>query len=268
MELLAYLATTGGAVVSKDEIIDTVWEGRAIAEATLTRSIADLRRALGDDQRCPVYIETIAKRGYRLIATVSFEHLPEYAAASRRDDVVNNGRVADRLASARQRRFIGREPEVETFRAALRADEPPFVVWHINGPGGVGKTTLIQEFARVAEEAGRRAVIVDGRNIEPTATGFLAALSQSLGIYDVDLENAIARWPAGAVLFVDTYELLAPADDWLRRTLLPQLPARSLVVVAGRNEPVTTWRTDVEWAALTRVTPLSNLGPTESRTYL
>ena len=63
MDLLAFLATTGGRVVSKDEIIDAVWEGRFIAEATLTRSIADLRRALNDNQRCPQYIETIAKRG-------------------------------------------------------------------------------------------------------------------------------------------------------------------------------------------------------------
>src|SRR6186997_1097953 len=59
MDLLAFLATTGGRVVSKDEIIDAVWDGRFIAEATLTRSIADLRRALGDDQRRPRYIETI-----------------------------------------------------------------------------------------------------------------------------------------------------------------------------------------------------------------
>ena len=71
MDLLAFLATTGGRVVSKDEIIDAVWEGRFIAEATLTRSVADLRRALGDDHRSQQYIETIPKRGYRLVAPVS-----------------------------------------------------------------------------------------------------------------------------------------------------------------------------------------------------
>ena len=40
-------------MISKDEIINAVWDGRFIAEATLTRSMADLRRALGDDQRSP-----------------------------------------------------------------------------------------------------------------------------------------------------------------------------------------------------------------------
>lgn len=71
MDLLVFLAGSGGRVVSKGDIIDAVWEGRFIAETTLTRSIADLRRALGDTapERC--YIQTIAKRGYRLIAPVS-----------------------------------------------------------------------------------------------------------------------------------------------------------------------------------------------------
>jgi TolB-like protein len=71
MDLLMFLASAEGRVVSKNEIIDGVWEGRFIAEATLTRSIADLRRALGDSSHRPQYIETIAKRGYRLIADVS-----------------------------------------------------------------------------------------------------------------------------------------------------------------------------------------------------
>jgi TolB-like protein/tetratricopeptide (TPR) repeat protein len=71
MDLLVFLARRPGQVVSKDEIIDGVWEGRFIAEATLTRSIADLRRTLGDSRRRPAFIETIAKRGYRLVAAVS-----------------------------------------------------------------------------------------------------------------------------------------------------------------------------------------------------
>jgi hypothetical protein len=59
---------------------------------------------------------------------------------------------------------------------------------------------------------------------------------------------------AGSVLLVDTYELLASLDDWLRHTLLPQLPARSLVVIAGRERGSHgAWRTDVAWAALTRI---------------
>ena len=296
MDLLTFLATTGGRVVSKDEIIDAVWEGRFIAEATLTRSIADLRRALDDDQRSPQYIETIAKRGYRLVATISEAGLrsaatPRQAAAAYtqtsrverspvilpfarpegpepHEDLPATGRIADRLASARRSRFVGREAEIGLFHAALLADDPPFVALHINGAGGVGKTTLLQEFARVADETGRAVVRIDGRNIEPSPAGFLVALSQAVGARAVDLRSVIEQWPAGGVLLVDTYELLASLDDWLRQTLLPQLPARSLVVIAGRNEPATAWRTDVAWAALTVVNQLGNLAPEESRTYL
>jgi DNA-binding winged helix-turn-helix (wHTH) protein/tetratricopeptide (TPR) repeat protein len=71
VNLLVFLASSNGRVVTKDEIIDGVWQGRFIAETTLTRSIADLRRALGDQTQRPRYIETIPKRGYRLVAPVS-----------------------------------------------------------------------------------------------------------------------------------------------------------------------------------------------------
>jgi DNA-binding winged helix-turn-helix (wHTH) protein len=256
MDLLAFLATTGGRVITKDEIIDAVWDGRFIAEATLTRAVADLRRALGDSRRSPQYIATIPKRGYRLLASVS-------------DAVLPNGPViADRLASARQRRFVGREKEIEKFRAALAADEPPFAVLHITGAGGVGKTTLLQELARLANEQGRLVARLDGRNVEATPAGFLAALSPTLGVTRVDFQAVIERWPAGGVLLVDTYELLAPLDDWLRQSFVPQLTARSLVVIAGRNEPGAIWRTDGAWASLARIEALGNLTPDESRTYL
>ena len=80
MNLLVFLASTGGRVVSRQDIVDAIWEGRFIADATLTRSMADLRRAFGDTGRQGKYVETIAKRGYRLVAPVSASEGDEDAA--------------------------------------------------------------------------------------------------------------------------------------------------------------------------------------------
>ncbi len=70
MDLLVFMTSNAPEVVSKNAIIDSVWEGRIISEGTLTNIIAELRRALDDDARHPRYIETIPKRGYRLVAAV------------------------------------------------------------------------------------------------------------------------------------------------------------------------------------------------------
>ena len=70
MDLLVFMASNAPEVLSKDAIIDFVWEGRIISEGTLTNTIAELRRALGDDARHPRYIETIPKRGYCLVAPI------------------------------------------------------------------------------------------------------------------------------------------------------------------------------------------------------
>jgi len=71
MNLLVFLASRPGLVTSKDQIVDAVWEGAFISESALTRTVADLRKALGDDARSPRYVETISKRGYRLVADVA-----------------------------------------------------------------------------------------------------------------------------------------------------------------------------------------------------
>jgi len=72
MDLLLFITSNAPEVVSKDAIIDSVWEGRFISEGTLTNTVAELRRLLGDDARQPRYIETISKRGYRVVAEVSW----------------------------------------------------------------------------------------------------------------------------------------------------------------------------------------------------
>jgi len=175
-------------------------------------------------------------------------------------------RLADRLAAARQRRFVGRQPELELFRTSLLAETPPFAVLHLHGPGGVGKTSLLREYARIAAQAGRTVVSVDGRNVDPSPPGFLSAVRNAI---QIDETTAIVdAWPPDSLLFIDTYEALAPLDTWLREVFLPQLPAETLVVVAGRNPPAPAWLTDLDWSDLTHSLPVQNLRPEESQAYL
>lgn len=75
MEVLVHLAGRRGEVVSKEELVREVWEGRFVSDDVVWRSIRELRRALGDDARSATWIQTIPKRGYLLAA-------PEPAPAS------------------------------------------------------------------------------------------------------------------------------------------------------------------------------------------
>jgi DNA-binding winged helix-turn-helix (wHTH) protein len=57
-------------LIPKEELLNAVWGDAAVTENSLTRSIALLRRLLGDETRSPRYIETVATVGYRFICKV------------------------------------------------------------------------------------------------------------------------------------------------------------------------------------------------------
>lgn len=177
-------------------------------------------------------------------------------------------RIAERLAAARGGRFVGRRSEQELLGAALLAAEPPFVALFIHGPGGVGKTTLLHAYARLAAASSRPALYLDAHQFAPTPPAFLAALAELLGREDSELEALVAAWPERGLLLLDTYERLAPLDGWLRERFLPLLPAHTVVVIAARTPPAPAWRGDLAWADLTRTLALGNLLPDESRAYL
>lgn len=69
-DVLRFLMAHRDRLVTKEELLENVWPGTFVAPNALTRAIAQLRRALGDDADQPRYIETVAKRGYRFVAPV------------------------------------------------------------------------------------------------------------------------------------------------------------------------------------------------------
>jgi Tol biopolymer transport system component/DNA-binding winged helix-turn-helix (wHTH) protein len=69
-DTLLVLVENSGRVVSKDELMQSLWPDTFVEESNLTQNISQLRRALGDGTAGAQYIETIPKRGYRFVASV------------------------------------------------------------------------------------------------------------------------------------------------------------------------------------------------------
>ncbi|HKI00777.1 MAG TPA: winged helix-turn-helix domain-containing protein [Thermoanaerobaculia bacterium] len=130
MDVLLFLVRHAGQVVSKDAIAGAVWPELFITESVITRAIAGLRRAFEDDVRAPRFIETIAKRGYRLL-------IPPVAAAPERP----SGRALPSAAGqwVRGERFHGRSAEIAEVLDGHRNG-----VWLLGGRT-IGKTSLLKQ---------------------------------------------------------------------------------------------------------------------------
>jgi ATP/maltotriose-dependent transcriptional regulator MalT len=177
--------------------------------------------------------------------------------------------LGDRLRAARRRQFVGRAHELELLQSALSAPELPFQVLFVHGPGGVGKTSLLHEYARLCAVAEARSYYLDARNFESTPESFSAALRTALNLpEDKSVLHALSEQPHVHAFLIDTTEILLPIDNWLRDVCLPQLPENTLVIMAGREPPSAAWQSDAGWQTLIRVLPLRNLSPDESRAYL
>ena len=71
MDLLVLLAARPGETVFREAIFDTLWADTVVEEGAVSRCVSELRDAFGDDARRPRYVQTIPRRGYRLIARVA-----------------------------------------------------------------------------------------------------------------------------------------------------------------------------------------------------
>lgn len=83
MQVLEQLAANAGEVVEREYLLSTLWGGRAMSDEPLTRCVATLRRVLDDSAKEPTFIQTIPKRGDRLVCDVE--------ALTRSSDPENSG---------------------------------------------------------------------------------------------------------------------------------------------------------------------------------
>lgn len=94
--VLALLVRRSGQVVTKQELLDAVWKGVIVEEASLKEAISSLRQILGDDPRQPVYIQTIHRRGYRFLATPDVAVSPTEASSGQSSGSGGRGSVPRR----------------------------------------------------------------------------------------------------------------------------------------------------------------------------
>ncbi len=162
--------------------------------------------------------------------------------------------LAARLEDRDRGRFAVRGRELAFVEQCMDADDPPASVVHISGPGGIGKSALLREIARRGRARGFSVIAVDGREYGPAS-----------GVLEARLREAVHD-PRPLVL-LDSFERMTALDSYLRRELVPSLPDRSLVVIAGRAQPDQGWFAG-GWETVTALLDLGVMTPAEARQML
>ncbi|MEO8752088.1 MAG: AAA family ATPase [Casimicrobiaceae bacterium] len=258
--VLCYMAERPGELVSREDLLDAIWPDVAVTPDTLTKSIGELRVALGEDARTPRFIETVHRRGFRFIdRTTSAAPFDEDSQTWQ--DAPQNQPVVGRAAELQR---LG-----ESFAQACRGTRQ---IAFVTGAAGIGKTTLVEAFleSRPIQAA-----------VDPPAIGRGACLNQHgpreayMPVLDA-LDRLARRADAGP--FVALLRRMAPTwlaqmpwligDDAaaLDRALQSARPERmlrefaNLIEAFARERPLVLVLEDLHWSDPSTIDLLALLG--------
>ena len=151
MDVLLHFCAHPHDVISADTLLDACWGDTPASDNAVHKIITQLRRALDDSAAAPRYIETIRKRGYRLLAELSY------------DDDVSNGswlhaspfRGLEAFEEQHAAIFFGRKLSVDQLvQVAVAQVQAACSMVLVLGPSGAGKTSLVQAGLIPALKAG------------------------------------------------------------------------------------------------------------------
>jgi DNA-binding winged helix-turn-helix (wHTH) protein len=243
MELCVRLAQAPGKVVSKTELLESVWRDATVNEDALTRAISELRRALEDDARHPKILETIPKRGYRFICevrpdtteTAEAVALPLLAPKRRSERLPMT--MAAGLALAL---VFAVAVTLLQFRESAPNGAPtlaPRSVLVVGTAAAGSREALRAVLGRLIDRAitdGRRYVVIPDHRVAETLR--LMRRSDERMTVEVALEIAQREAPVAAIVFSQLEEI-AGTPVLTLQTLNPSTArATSTAVIRGRDE--------------------------------
>ena len=131
--VLRYLVENPGRLVTQDELLEAVWPGTYVQPEILRKYILDIRKALGDPPKNPLFIETLPRRGYQFIARVG----PDVSSP------------IDGEPPAPLQCLVGREHALAALTGHLNsASRGHKELVFVTGEAGIGKTTLLDAFEK------------------------------------------------------------------------------------------------------------------------
>jgi predicted ATPase/DNA-binding winged helix-turn-helix (wHTH) protein len=218
-DLLRVLLVNRDRVVSKEELLDTIWGDRFVSESALTSRVKAARRAVGDDGQAQRVIKTAHGRGYQFVAEV-------------RTDAERGGRPLPRLRNAP----IGRDGDIAS--VVDRVGQAPLTT--ITGPGGIGKTTLALAVGeRLRDEYVDGVVFVDLVPVPPQSdvTRAVAEAAGLEGSASDTIDRVAAHLASRPVLLVlDNCEhVLGPVAELVDQMLDQSVTAH---ILATSREPL------------------------------
>lgn len=230
-ELLGFFIENAGRLVSKNELLETIWSDAVVEESNLTHHVAALRRALGENTSGSArFVETVPRKGYRFVAPVVPREQYEFVVTEK-----TRTRLVEEEIESPENQLIGREREIAVIKNLLRRKDTRILT--LTGVGGAGKTSLARAVMReISGEFAGGATFVDLSAIDDLSL-VVPIIAQHLKIKSTAEENLLELVAENlrareVLLILDNFEQIVAAAPSV--ALMADGGARSKILITSR----------------------------------